>query len=534
MPDKPRSTSPETTTQARGSVNGPARLIVLTGNKIGTRYTIESAATVGRGSEADIVLDDAEVSRRHARIHRAAIGFLLEDLGSHNGTMVNGVPIEHACLLNFGDKVEIGTQVLLFTHYDRIEQQMLERQRLETLGRLGAGIAHDFNNLLSVVISNLDYLSSVPGDRRLDEGDVIETLDDIRMAAQQAAELTPRLIAIARREKYGQEVINISQVCQDILQLARRTFDRRIVFKHEVDPRLFVRGDSVELNQVFMNLCLNARDAMPDGGTLTLTTRLLSAMDSGRLSLPSPGQHVAVMVSDTGEGIDEETCARIFEPFFSTKEKGSGYGLGLAMVQEIATVHGGRVGVKSRVGKGSRFAVYLPAVPAPEPRKQPSLRPKPIVPKVPTGAAMPVIMLIDDEQAVRRSLRRVLGHAGFQIVEAGDGNEALQIYPRHQPTPQLVIVDLDMPNLSGEETQRLLRELNPDVRVLVLSGHQDPEREQTMRDEGALGFIEKPCQTNDLIEAVHMALNAPTEQEGADRDAPRRMASTASSVPPEA
>jgi signal transduction histidine kinase/CheY-like chemotaxis protein len=528
MPKAPTSVSPETTTQARRGVDGPARLIVLTGKQIRTRYTVEDRATIGRGSEANIVLDDPEVSRRHAHIHRSPIGFLLEDLSSHNGTMLNGVPIEHACLLNFGDKIELGSQVLLFTHYDRVEQQMLERQRLETLGRLGAGIAHDFNNLLAVVISNLDYIGSLPAGQRLDDEEVTAALSDIRMAGEQAAELTPRLIAIARREEYAQEHIDLSQLCLDILQLVRRTFDRRIVIKHQIDPKLFVRGDSVELNQVLMNLCLNARDAMSDGGVLNITAQLLSANKSANLSLPTPGQHVAVMVSDTGEGMDEETCSRIFEPFFSTKQTGAGYGLGLAVVQEIATVHGGRVGVKSSPGRGSRFAVYLPAVAEPEPRKKQSMHPKPFAPEPKDGAAQPVIMLIDDEHAVRRSLRRVLSRAGYRIAEAADGSEALALYPLHEPTPDLVIVDLDMPNMSGEETQRLLRELNPNVRVLVLSGHQDAEREANMREGGALGFIEKPCHANTLIEAVEHALTTPFPVDPPTTENGRRTAATSS------
>ena len=238
------------------------------------------------------------------------------------------------------------------------------------------------------------------------------------------------------------------------------------------------------------------------------------------------------MVTDTGEGMDKETSARIFEPFFSTKKTGSGYGLGLAMVQEIVTVHGGRVGVKSKLGSGSRFAVYLPSVEEPKGRTKPSLRPKPFKSKPPSEDHRHVIMLVDDEQAVRRSLRRLLQRAGYTIIEAEHGNEALQLYPRHKPTPELVIIDLDMPELSGEETQRLLRELNPSARVLFLSGHKDPRREATIIEDGALGFIEKPCQATDLLAAVAEALSheerPPTKRRGAER----RTSQTLESEPP--
>jgi len=241
---------------------------------------------------------------------------------------------------------------------------------------------------------------------------------------------------------------------------------------------------------------------MPRGGVLSVCA---SAVAPGSRSLPkdlNPAQpHLALSVEDTGVGMDEATRARIFEPFFTTKREGAGFGLGLATVQEVVAFHGGQIQIESAEGKGTRFVVFLPL-------HRELLETAKITaghevrPQGPRG----VVLLVDDEEVVRRSFARLLRQAGHQVVEAPDGVHAIELYGRTTPRPNLVILDLDMPVLTGEETQDRLLTLDPSVRILFVSGHDEPKRESAVHARGALGFLRKPCQVQVLLGAVSDAL----------------------------
>jgi len=476
--------------------------VVLAGGPVGQKHVIQSGATIGRGSEATIQLDDAEVSRAHARIEgNPASGFVVEDLGSRNGTFLNDVDVERAAL-QFGDRLRLGGRVLLlFTKYDSVAEEILRRQRLEALGRLAAGIAHDFNNLLGAVLASLDYVRRFP-ESRLREEHIAESLDDAFIAAERASELTPRLLDFARAE-HGHELVNLSEICAEVGRLAERTFGRLIRIECDVEPNLMVLGSSTQLHQIFMNLCLNARDAMPDGGELSLF--------AARVRDPGPHQRagdVAVTVRDTGAGMAPDVCEHIFEPFFTTKDNGAGVGLGLATVAEMVAAHGGRVEVESDRGQGSTFQVFLPDAAGAKRDLETSVTAPP-----PAASSEPrrdkVVLVVDDERIVRRSLSRMLKLAGYVVLEAADGEEALAVYADGAPPPDLVLLDLDMPKLCGEDTQRQLRKLNPTVRVLGISGHRDAARERVFRADGALGFLRKPWTGPELLQAMANALQDP-------------------------
>ncbi|HEY3256525.1 MAG TPA: ATP-binding protein [Polyangiaceae bacterium] len=490
-------------TQDRVLDTGPARLIAIAGSQAGRKFKIGDHAVIGRSGDASVTLEDPEVSRSHARVSKSDLGaYLLEDLGSKNGTQVNGLPITRH-LLSFGDKIQVGPHVmLLFAPFDPIEDQLLQRQRLEALGRVGAGVAHDLNNMLGAIGASIDYLSKLPPERTLSSDEVRECFEDIRLASSQASELTRGILKFARGRAQAHSPVDLSGLCSDVMRLIRHTFDRAIQIESKIYPGLSVRGDQAELHQVLMNLCLNARDAMPRGGVLRVSA---SAIAPGTEPLPEPLNpeltHLVLCVEDTGVGMDEATRARIFEAFFTTKREGAGFGLGLATVKEVVAFHGGQIRIESEEGKGTRFLVFLPMHEAGhEPRKVTGAH------ETQQPSSRGLILLVDDEEVVRRSFARLLRQAGHLVVEAPDGVKAVETYRQAYPRPNLVILDLDMPVLSGEETQDRLLEVDPEVRILFVSGHDEPSRESAVHARGALGFLRKPCKVQVLLSAVAEAL----------------------------
>ena len=491
-------------TQDRLLDTGPARLIAIAGSQAGSKFKIDSQSLIGRGSDVAITLHDPEVSRSHARISRSELGtYLLEDLGSKNGTRVNGLPITRH-LLAFGDKIQVGPKVmLLFVPFDPIEDQLLQRQRLEALGRVGAGVAHDLNNMLGAIGASIDYLGKLSNEEELGSDQVQESFADIRLAIDQASELTRGILKFARGRAQLHLPVDLSGLCSDVLRLIRHTFDRSIQIESKIYPGLAVRGDQAELHQVLMNLCLNARDAMPHGGLLRVSAGVASAENRKLPAQLNPAlPHLLMSVEDTGTGMNPATRARIFEAFFTTKREGSGFGLGLATVQEVVAFHGGHVQIESEEGKGTRFLVFLPLHEA-------HLEASHITGSheaVDAQSSRGMILLVDDEEVVRRSFARLLRQAGHLVTEAADGVKAVEAYRRAEPPPQLVILDLDMPILTGEETQDRLLNVDPDARILFVSGHDEPSRELAVHARGALGFLRKPCDGKVLLRAVSDAL----------------------------
>ncbi len=466
----------------------------MEGPQAGQKFKIDGEVVLGRAMDSTIVLEDAEVSRSHARITRNPVGaYVIEDLNSRNGTLVNGVPVTQQ-FLAFGDKIQVGPRVLiLFAPFDPIEDQLLQRQRLEALGRVGAGVAHDLNNMLGAISASVDFLGRLPSDRRVGAEEVRVSVADIRTALAQASELARGILKFARGRSRGHALVDISVVCQEVIRLARHTFDRAIVIEQDIRPNLVVSGDQAELHQVIMNLCLNARDAMPSGGTLRMRADIVH-------SDPDNRPLVAVGIEDTGNGMDEATRARIFEPFFTTKPEGAGFGLGLSTAREVVAMHGGQIHVESAVGKGTSFFLYLPAsagqpMPVRITGGHRELRP--------SNDASATILLVDDEEVVRRSTARLLRQAGHVVLEAPGGREAAQMYEAAEQRPDLVILDLDMPHLNGEQTQRLILSLDPKARILFMSGHDDFIRENSASIGSAAGYLRKPCNVALLLSTVN-------------------------------
>lgn len=471
------------------------QIVVLVGPSAGRRVPIRAAIVIGRDSDCALVVDDDGVSRRHTAIRRAGGGeFILEDLGSRNGTFLNGARVATGSLQS-GDKIAIGTStILLFTRHDRYEEQVLQAQKLHLLGQLAGGIAHDFNNLIVTVLGNVTYLK----DKSTSPVEVADCLDEIESAARRAAELTAQLMSFSRPQRRTREPVAIASLVQEVVGLLRRTVPRSLEISTNVAPDLAVIGDQSQLLQVLMNGCVNAKQAMPYGGVLRI--------DARRVAGPIAGGALAhISIEDTGIGMDAATLAAAFQPFFTTKAKGEGTGLGLATAYRIVRSHGGDVSLQSQVGVGSRLTITLPAVESgsiaidddvPEERSQLHGR----------------VLIADDEVLVRNTTRRWLERFGLEVELATNGLEAVEKHATARTPFNVAIVDLDMPQLDGEQAIRRMREREPGLRVIVASGHADPTREQRLSVGGRTSILNKPFDSDALWRHLADALG-PTSDE---------------------
>jgi len=479
--------------------------VVLAGNLAGDKYAIDSELTFGRGDKVDVQIDDTLVSRSHTRVFRHQNGsYVIEDLDSRNGTQVNGMAITRQ-VLAYGDRIQIGSCLLLFAHHDPMEEQVAQRRKLEAIGRLGTGVAHDFNNLLGAVKASIDFLNGLPDQTKVGDTDVREAFDDIRAAAAAATEMTSRLLGFAREVRRSHSEVDLSELCHHVVQLARHTFHRGIRIEAQIDRGLKVIGDRGQLHQLLMNLLINARDAMPNGGKLTITAKKADQLDLERAPLNPLVAHALITVADTGIGMDDATRERAFDPFFTTKGEQVGAGLGLAAVYEIAKAHNGHITVHSVPNQGSEFQVVFPLTG--ERRVLPT---EPSLPAIKLPTTQLLIMLVDDEDIVRRSAGRVVRQSGHRVIFARSGQEALRIYAETQPRSDLVLMDLNMPGMTGDQAFKELKAADPEAPVVFVSGYWDHDLERELRGMGALGFVQKPYEAATLRDAIVQAMTAQT------------------------
>jgi CheY-like chemotaxis protein/nitrogen-specific signal transduction histidine kinase len=389
--------------------------------------------------------------------------------------------------------------VLALSSFDIVEEQIAQRQRLETVGRLGAGIAHDLNNVLAALHAGTAFLQHIDPATPLSDPRVRECLRDLTLATNQGAELTRGILRIVRGKRAVRAPVDLSTLATEVGRLLRHTIDHSIRVETSIAADVVVHGNHAELQQVLLNLCLNARDAMPQGGTLKLGVARGPA--PADLGLPPNRSSACLEVSDTGTGIDSETQNRIFEPFFTTKREGAGYGIGLSTVRDLVRLHGGRISLETAPGQGSKFTLYFPALDvqsyATTGERTPAM--------LEYRSDQPInILLVDDEQLLRRSFGRLLRQNGFQVTEAAGGVEALTLY--QEGHHDLVILDLDMPGMDGEATQLELLRRDPDARIMFASGHADPEREVSVRERGARAYLQKPYDIELLVRTIHQVM----------------------------
>jgi signal transduction histidine kinase len=483
-----------------------ALLIVFSVGQAGRTHVIgDEPLIIGRDESAEIRLLADDVSRRHASIRRQAPGlFVIEDLGSRNGTRVNGVPATGKHELRFGDKILIGGQhILLFTRYSEAEDRLLQSQRLASMGELSSGVAHDFNNILGVLLANIGFLRALR-DVSLSDAEVQQCLEESQAAVMRGVQITRQLLAFVRDNVHQERQLSVLKVVGEVANLVRRTLRRSIRVEIDVAPDLFIAGDPVQLHQMLMNLCLNARDAMPEGGLLELRAELAPTPGEGAAHAPpqETGAQVRLVVRDTGVGMSPEVCARAQEPFFTTKGKGQGTGLGLATASTIAERHGGRLEIASRPGVGTTVEVFLPAITdvvEQPPRVEPTTSGNH---RVITGR----VLVVDDESGFRAGVSRMLRTLGFDVLVAEDGATAVETYREQKGSIDAVLLDLVMPGMDGVAVFHAIRDINPEAKVLVTSGQLETTTARQLLKAGAVDFLQKPIDVNTLGKALAHAL----------------------------
>ena len=383
---------------------------------------------------------------------------------------------------------------------EKLEQNLIQAQKMEAVGTLAGGIAHDFNNLLQVVLGYSEILLRSPGF----EHGVRQNLEKIHRAAHQGSELVKNLLAFSRKAFTRLETVNINHHVEELFDLLERTIPKMIKIELHLKSDIpTIQADSGQIRQVMMNLALNARDAMPDGGTLRIETGSAFIGEDfckKRIDV-KPGDYVFVVFSDTGHGMDEETLEHMFEPFYTTKDVGKGTGLGLSMVFGIVKQHGGFINFDSDINSGSRFRIYLPVADAGG--ELSSLQNEALVKKAPSGET---ILLVDDEAMVRDLGADYLSELGYTVRTASNGRQALEIYQQNQKEISLVLLDLIMPEMSGRICLEELLRINPDVKVVIVSGYCSDDTPEDFSDTGARGFVSKPYDLDGLMRTIHKVL----------------------------
>jgi two-component system, cell cycle sensor histidine kinase and response regulator CckA len=388
--------------------------------------------------------------------------------------------------------------------YDELSQtqgQLVQAQKMEAVGQLAGGIAHDFNNLITVIGGRAEMLLNkmLAGDPLRDD------VDAIKATAQRAADLTRQMLAFSRKQVLDPKILDLNRVVTEIAPMLRRLIgeDIELLTVLDVDPGR-VKADPRQLEQVLMNLVINARDAMAKGGRLTLeTASVMLDADYAREHVGvCPGHHILLAVSDTGEGMDAETQARIFEPFFTTKEPGKGTGLGLATVYGIVKQSGGNICVYSEPERGTTFKIYLPRV---------DEVPDVVAPERPSSGGQrgsETILLVEDDNAVRHLADDILTAQGYTVIQAAHGGEALVVSARHSGPIDLLLTDVVMPHMSGRVLVERLTPKRPDMRILYMSGYtENAIVHHGVLDAGTV-FLPKPFTLDDLVRKVREVLDA--------------------------
>ena len=386
------------------------------------------------------------------------------------------------------------------THRKNLESDLQHSQRMEAIGRLAGGIAHDFNNLLTIIRGYTDLLLK---DYEF-PSDISDFIKDIDSAAKRAESLTRQLLTFSRRQVNKLEHIQLNNLIQDMMKLLKRVIGENIDLTMDLDPDLpFIRADQGQIEQVILNICINARDAMPNGGKLTLFTK--STLFSDQMSCPhrsiSPGFYVKLSIQDTGTGMESAVLDKIFEPFFTTKPRTQGNGLGLATVYGIVRQISGVILVESEPDKGSRFDIYLPGVDK-NPSETEILQ---TAPRLHNGNEK--VLLVEDQKELRDLLKKTLLKYGFQVWVAPDGNEALRLIKENSVQFEIIVTDIVMPEMSGVELAEHVSKLLPETKILFMSGYYDGQAKGLRLKTGQSDFLHKPFTPKELVQSLRQLLD---------------------------
>ncbi|MBI2618825.1 MAG: response regulator [Ignavibacteriales bacterium] len=385
----------------------------------------------------------------------------------------------------------------------RLEQQFRQAQKMESIGRLAGGIAHDFNNILGIILA---YTSILEGGKNSPSNNQMSLLA-IKNTVGRAKKMVKELMTLAHKTRPELVFVDINSSVQDFTNMIMETFPRTIAFLLDLDPRVAgILADPNQFDQVLLNLYVNARDAMPRGGTLTVrTTKIQGETLRDRFPEAETNDYVCLSVSDTGIGMDDKIRARVFEPFFSTKKQSSGSGLGLAVVYGIVQSHKGFIEVVSEVDEGSSFRLFFPAS---RPDQERLMEMRYLGER--TLAGHETILFVEDEDLLRSAVGGVLQQKGYRVLFAKDGIEAVEIFMKNHHDIKLVLSDLGLPGLGGWEACVTMREINPGVRIIVASGFVEPQMKAEMAKLGDNHFIYKPYETSEVLERIREVLDAPS------------------------
>jgi two-component system cell cycle sensor histidine kinase/response regulator CckA len=401
------------------------------------------------------------------------------------------------------------------TEQKNVAQQLSQAQKMELVGQLAGGIAHDFNNVLGAIMMATDFLVNAHKPTDPSFQDIIQ----IRQNANRAAALVRHLLAFSRKQTLRPQVLDLGEVVHDLQMLLKRLIGEKITFRAEPQRDLWpVKADIAQFEQVIVNLVVNARDAMPDGGKLTLRTANINAEASARLQYKGMpiGEYVLVEVEDTGTGIATDVMDKIFDPFFTTKDVGKGSGLGLSTVYGIVKQTGGFIYVESEIDRGTSFRIFLPRYIAAVDDLHPPQLPETTAPAI-AGAisaaddvmrtaadltGQGTILLVEDEEGLRALNARGLATRGYTVIEAGNGVEAIEALERNGGEVDLVVSDVVMPEMDGPTLLKELRKRNPDVRIIFVSGYAEDAFQKHLPDPDQYNFLAKPFTLKQLVEKV--------------------------------
>ena len=399
-----------------------------------------------------------------------------------------------------GKLVQIRGYLLDDTKRKTLETQLRQAQKMESLGTLAGGIAHDFNNILSIIMGHAHLLSVLPAD----EATLKNYTDIITKASLRGAGLVKQMLTFARKTDVIFEKIRLNELVNEVARLLDETLPKTISISLSLQSDLpSIIGDATQIHQVLLNLCVNARDAMAGKGEITICTGL-SDGESLRTKFPDVKyqKYVVLSVSDTGTGMDTVTLQRIFEPFYTTKERGKGTGLGLSVVYGIVESHEGIIDVESAVGKGTTFRVYFPLI-----DRHPALEQAADLPANEGPGGDETILYVEDEEALRSLTKFALEQKGYRVLPARDGDEAVAIYQTRKEEIHLVVSDMGLPKIDGYEVHRILKGINPSLRMILVSGFLEPELKSRILQDGVKDFVQKPYSFYGLLSSIRAVLD---------------------------
>ncbi len=382
---------------------------------------------------------------------------------------------------------------------EKLEQQLRQAQKMESIGTLAGGVAHDFNNILTAIIgyANIAKMKMQPDDA------LHSSIDSILSSAERAADLTGSLLAFSRKQIINPKPVNINMIVRGVEKLLRHLIGEEVDLSTRLDDgNPVIMADTGQIEQVLLNLVTNARDAMPHGGAIAITTQAIDLDEDfvKRHGFGTPGRYALVSVSDTGTGMDAETREKIFEPFFTTKEAGGGTGLGLAIVYGIVKQHNGSISVYSEPGKGTTFNIYIPLVFVPGAERPAAAR------ELPRGGTE-TILLAEDDRDVRDIVRSVLQDFGYRVIDAANGQEAIDRYRERSSGIDLVMLDVIMPKKSGREVYDVIKSINPSAPVLFTSGYTADIIHKKGIFEEDFQFLSKPISPVNLLQKIREILD---------------------------